>query len=68
MGGAHLAPLAATFLAPMHWGLGVYDPTDDFAGMTSRSIPEPSKSTPKKHRRQSSKMELTTKEGAWYTI
>ncbi len=37
--------LAATLLAPMHWGLGVDDLADGFAGRTSRSMPEPKKST-----------------------
>ncbi len=60
--------LAATLLAPMHWGLEVDDLTVEFAGRTSRSMPEPTKSTLKKHRSQSSKMELTAKDGARYTI
>ncbi len=52
----------------MHWGLGVDDLADDFADKTSRSMPEPTESTLKKHRRQSSKMELTAEDGARYTI
>ncbi len=60
--------LAATLLAPMHWGLGVDDLADDFAGRTSRSMPESTKSTLEKHRSQSSKVELTANDGARYTI
>ncbi len=60
--------LTATPLAPMHWRLGVDDLADDFAGRTSRSMPKPTKSTLKKHWRQSTKMELTAKDGARYTI
>ncbi len=60
--------MAATLLAPMHWGLGVDDLADDFAGRTSRSMPQLTKSTLKTHRRQSSKMESPAKDGARYTI
>ncbi len=49
--------LAATLLAPMHCGLGVDDLADEFAGRTLRSMPEPTKSTLKKHRRQTSKVD-----------
>ncbi len=52
----------------MHRGLGVDDLADDFGGRTSRSMHEPTKSTLKKHRRQSSKMELTAKDCTRYTI
>ncbi len=52
----------------MYWELGVDNLADDFASRTSRSMPEPTKSTPKKHRRQSSKMELAVKDGTRYTI
>ncbi len=52
----------------MQWGLGVDNLADGFAGRTSRSMPERTKSTLKKRRRQSSKMELTAKDGARYTI
>ncbi len=32
--------MAATFLTPVHWALGVDELAGDFAGKTSRSIPE----------------------------
>ncbi len=60
--------LAATLLAPMHWGLGVDDLADDFVGRTSRSVPEPTKSMLKKHRRQGCKSELSAKVGARTTF
>ncbi len=53
--------LATTFLSPVGWRLRVNDLANDFAGRTSRSMPEPTKSTLKKHRRQSSKVESMTK-------
>ncbi len=60
--------LAATLLAPMYWELRVDDLPDAFAGRTSRSMPEPTKSTLKKYRRQSSKMELTTTRASLLTL
>ncbi len=52
----------------MNWGLGVDDLVDDFADRTSRSMPEPTKSTLKKHRRQNSKVESMTKRDTRDTI
>ncbi len=48
---------------PIYWGLGVDDLSDDFADRTSRNMPEPTNSTPKKHRRQSSRKESMAKDG-----
>ncbi len=53
---------------PMTWRLGVDDLANDIASRPSRSIPEPTKSTLKKHQKQSSKMESMTKGGARNTI
>ncbi len=60
--------LTATLLTPMNWELRVDCLTDVFVGRTSRSMPEPTKSTLKIHRGQSSKMELTVKDDARYKI
>ncbi len=53
--------LATTLLAPVGWRLRVNDLANDFAGRTSHSMPEPTKSTLKKHRRQNSKVKSMTK-------
>ncbi len=60
--------LATTLLAPVGWRLWVNDFANDFAGRTSRSMPEPTKSTLKKHRRHSSKVESMTKRDTRDTI
>ncbi len=60
--------LAATLLTPMNSGLGVDDLADDPVGRTPRSMPEPTKSTLKRHRRHSSKMELTAAQNAAQTV
>ncbi len=60
--------LATTLLAPVGWRLRVNDLANDFVVRTSRSMPEPTKSTLKKHRRQSLKVWSMAKDNARFTI
>ncbi len=60
--------MATPPFAPLGWRFWVDDLANDLAGRTSCSMPKPSRSMLKKHRRQSSEVESMPKNNAQDTI